>query len=78
MNQIVLAPDETARLVRDGYVAISANGQCWQLVSETYDRPILGAMQRHIGLTPEEIDIIARMPEGLITGETTIRSAAAR
>ncbi len=77
MTDIVLTAEETQCLTENGSMKRTVDGLDWRIA---VDKSIQWAMasDRHISLSSAEVDIIARMPEGLIVGATTIRSEAAR
>lgn len=78
MSDIVLSREETASLTEGRYTQRTIDGGIWRIVHESYTRPFPHPADRHISLSAAEMDIIARMPEGLIVGDTTIRSEVAR
>jgi hypothetical protein len=73
-NEIALTRENAQCLTEGGYVVHEAGGQNWRLVHESYTRPFPHPADRHVSLSAAEVDIIARMPEGLIVGDTVIRS----
>lgn len=74
MSEIVLTVEETECLTEGGYLLRDVDGRQWRIAHESYDRPFPEPADRHVSLSAPEVDIIARMPEGLIIGATTIRS----
>lgn len=74
MTEIVLTTDETMRLIGHGYVTLRGAYRTWRLAHESYDGPFPEEAARHVSLSAAEVDIIARMPEGLIVGGVLIRS----
>ncbi len=75
---ITLPAREAGRLIEGGYIQrILKDGVVGRITHAAYRRPFPVPADRHISLSAAEADIIARMPEGLIIGKTTIRSEAA-
>jgi hypothetical protein len=77
VSEIVLTREEAARLAEGGYVLQDVSGRSWRLVHESYSRPFPKSIDRHVSLTAAEVDVIVRTAEGLVVGETTIRSEVA-
>ncbi len=79
MSDIVLTAEETQCLTEGGYVLRNIDGRVWRLAHESYSPPREWPRgDRRVSLSAAEVDIIARMPEGLIVGAVTIRSEVAR
>lgn len=77
-HTITLTGEETQCLTEGGVVIRDVDGRTWRLAHEAYYPPReWKPVDRHVSLSAAEVDIIARMPEGLHVGGTTIRSAAA-
>ncbi len=73
---ITLTAEETRCLIEGGSTKRTVDGLEWRIA---VDKSIQWRMasDRHISLSAAEVNIIARMPEGLIVGATTIRSEVA-
>lgn len=78
MTDIVLSAEEAQCLTEGGYTKRTVDGRVWRIAHEAYDRPFPKPADTHISLSAAEVDVIARMPEGLILADATIRSEAAR
>lgn len=79
MSDIVLTAEETQCLTEGGYIMRTINDRVWRIAHEAYVPPRQWPPgDRHVSLSAAEVGIIARMPEGLIIGDATIRSEAAR
>lgn len=79
MSEILLTGEETVCLTEGGYTMRTVNGRVWRIAHESYTPPReWPAGDRHVSLSAAEVDIIGRLPEGLIVGGTTIRSETAR
>lgn len=76
---ITLSGEEAQCLTEGGYTVRDVDGRSWRLAHEAYYPPReWKPVDRHVSLSAAEVDIIARLPEGLIISDgTTIRSEVA-
>ena len=76
----MLTREETDCLAGGGETVQVVSGRVWRLAHESYSPPdqlarvLQAAVDRHVSLTAAEVDVIAGTAEGLVVGDTTIRS----